>query len=107
MIQELILTSLPPRNGCHPYPQHELRSGDDRKPGRDGDIFHRHGVYPVTTLLGIDTKLLNDEMVPNLRVNTICARRVQRAKMKRGYQALLSHLCSLRRKNGEIKINHS
>lgn len=57
-------------------PKRKLTSSDKRKPNEDRDIFHGHGIHPVTCL-GMSSKSLGIEATPDLRVNTACARMVQ------------------------------
>ena len=91
-MQEPRLTSLPHSNSYQPYPNDELRNGDDRKPNRDRNIPHRHGVYPTTRLSAINSEPLKNERAPNLRVNTICAMRVQTQNAKMPNHEVLLHL---------------
>ena len=91
-MQKPCLTSLPHSNSYQPYPNDKLRNGNSRKPNRDRNISHCHGVYPVTRILVLNSEPLKNKGVPNLRVNTICATSVQTTNAGMPYHGNLLHL---------------
>lgn len=60
-MRELDRTSLHRRKSYHPYTEYKLTSGYNRKSKGDGDVFHRHGVYPTTTFSEINSQLPTDK----------------------------------------------
>ena len=92
LIREPCLTSLPHSNSYQPYPNDKLRNGDNHEPDRDRSIPHCHGVYPTTRLSAVNSEPLKNERAPNLRVNTICAKRVQRQNARIANHEVSLHL---------------
>lgn len=62
--QVLDLTSFSIKS-YHPQSERELRSGNNRKSERDMETFHSHGIYPVSTPLGISSGVMkNQKKIP-------------------------------------------
>lgn len=100
LTQELSLTSIYPHKGHRIYSERKLGSGYNTKPNRDANVFHRHGVYPVIILSGINPGLLKNQFT-NLVVNATCATRVQMTNVKTKKNVTLLHLFLWEREKGD------
>ena len=63
VMQGLTLTSSFRCEDCHIYPKRKLGSSDNTKPDRDANVSHRHRVYPVTIISGINSRPLHNQGV--------------------------------------------
>lgn len=65
-----------------PYPEGKLATGNNRKPDGYGNTFPRHDIHPATELNS--QKRTKVKEIPDLRVNTTCATKVQMMNVRAG-----------------------